>query len=137
MNKGGTLSAEKTLAIVRKMASHGIIPELSFVLGNPPEPEADARQTMEFIRTLKRANPDAEIILYAYTPLPVAGGLYALAVGRGFQFPQTLDDWISPAWQDFAQRRSAHLPWVNDPLRRQVRAFERVLNAYYPTTTDP
>ncbi|HEX5415875.1 MAG TPA: radical SAM protein, partial [Chloroflexota bacterium] len=50
MNKGGTASTEKTLAIAAKTASYGIVPEFSFVLGNPPDPEADVRQTLEFIR---------------------------------------------------------------------------------------
>ena len=34
-------------------------------------------------------------------------------------------------------RRSSHMPWVEDPLRREIHNFERVLNAYYPTATDP
>jgi hypothetical protein len=28
------------------------------------------------------------------------------------------------------------MPWFDDPLRRRVHDFERVLNAYYPTVTD-
>jgi hypothetical protein len=28
------------------------------------------------------------------------------------------------------------MPWLNPALRRRVRDFERVLNAYYPTSTD-
>jgi radical SAM superfamily enzyme YgiQ (UPF0313 family) len=137
MNKGGTASTEKTMAIARKMAEYGIVPEFSFVLGNPPDPEADLRQTIEFIRKLKRANPNAEIILYMYTPVPLAGELYEEAKAEGFRFPDTLEGWISDDWQEFAQRRSAHTPWLDDPLRRYVHDFERVLNAYYPTITDP
>src|SRR5690606_5269512 len=70
MNKGKSASTEKTLAIAEKMRRYGIVPEFSFVLGNPPDPEADVRQTLEFIRTVKRVNPDAEIIFYMYTPVP-------------------------------------------------------------------
>ena len=29
------------------------------------------------------------------------------------------------------------MPWVQDGLRSHVRNFERVLNAYYPTSTNP
>jgi radical SAM superfamily enzyme YgiQ (UPF0313 family) len=136
MNKGGKASTEKTLEIARKMASYGIVPEMSFVLGNPPDPETDVRQTMEFIRKVKRINPATEIILYMYTPVPLAGELYEQAKADGFTFPETLDEWISPEWQEFSQRRSTTMPWVKDPLRQQVRDFERVLNAYYPTATD-
>ncbi|HWQ13254.1 MAG TPA: radical SAM protein [Roseiflexaceae bacterium] len=136
MNKGGTASTEKTLAIARKMAELGIVPEMSFVLGNPPEPENDVRQTIAFIRRVKQANPRTEIILYMYTPVPLAGELYEQARAEGFRFPETLEEWTSPAWQEFSQRRSTGMPWLRDPLRRQVRDFERVLNAYYPTATD-
>jgi tRNA A37 methylthiotransferase MiaB len=137
MNKGGTASTEKTLEIAAKMACYGIIPEFSFVLGNPPDPEADVHQTLEFVRAVKRVNPSAEIIFYMYTPVPLAGTLYDEAVALGFQFPQTLDEWISPRWQEFSQRRNIQVPWLNDPLRRQVHDFERVLNAFYPTVTNP
>ena len=137
MNKGGKASAEKTLEIAARMRGYGIVPEFSFVLGNPPDPEADTLQTLAFIRRVKRAHPEAEIILYMYTPVPLAGELYEQAKAEGFAFPETLEEWIDPSWQEFAQRRSARVPWVKDPLRRRVRNFERVLNAYYPTATDP
>ncbi len=136
MNKGGTASAEKTLEIAAKMRRYGIIPEMSFVLGNPPEPDRDVHETLEFIRTVKRVNPATEIILYMYTPVPLAGELYEQAKAEGFAFPETLDEWISPEWREFSQRRSVSLPWLHDPLRRQLRDFQRVLNAYYPTQTD-
>ena len=136
MNKGGTASTEKTLEIARKMQHYGVVPEFSFVLGNPPDPEADTRGTLEFIRKVKRVNPAVEIILYMYTPVPLAGELYEQAKASGFRFPETLEGWIDDDWQEFLQRRSAHVPWMHDPLRREVRDFERVLNAYYPTSTD-
>jgi radical SAM superfamily enzyme YgiQ (UPF0313 family) len=136
MNKGGTASTEKTLAIARKMADYDIVPEFSFVLGNPPDPETDVRQTLEFIRKVKAVNQGAEIILYMYTPVPLAGELYEQAKAEGFRFPDTLEGWISRDWQEFSQRRSSHMPWLDDPLRRQVHDFERVLNAYFPTVSD-
>jgi hypothetical protein len=137
MNKGGSASTDKTLQIAEHMRRYNIVPEFSFVLGNPPDPEADVHQTLEFIKKVKRVNPHTEIIMYCYTPVPLAGELYDEAKAQGFLFPQTLEEWISPDWQDFSQRRSAHIPWVADPVRRQMRDFERVLSAYYPTITNP
>src|SRR5206468_1926330 len=137
MNKGGSASTNKTLEIAEKMRKYGIVPEFSFVLGNPPDPEADVRQTLEFIRKVKRVNPHTEIIMYVYTPVPLAGELYEEAKAEGFAFPQTLEEWVSADWQDFAQRRSAQIPWLADPLRHRMRDFERVLSAYYPTITNP
>jgi len=136
MNKGGTAAAEKTMAIAGKMAEYGIVPELSFVLGNPPDPVEDAERTIAFIRRVKKVNPRSEIVLYLYSPVPLAGALYEEAKASGFCFPETLEEWVAPEWQAFSQRRSLSMPWIERSLRQRVSDFERVLNAYYPTSTD-
>jgi hypothetical protein len=135
MGKGGGVSPEATLELVRLMGSFAIVPELSFVLGSPPDPEGDAAATLELIRRVKRANPATEIILYLYTPVPLPGEMLAAVESRGFAFPDTLEGWVSRDWLDFAQRRGRLDPWFRPSLKRRVRDFERVLNAYYPTTT--
>jgi radical SAM superfamily enzyme YgiQ (UPF0313 family) len=137
MNKGGSASTDKTLALAEKAGRYGIVPEYSFVLGNPPDPEADIHQTIDFIRRVKRVNPATEIIMYMYTPVPLAGELYDQARAEGFRFPETLEEWLSPEWQDFEQRRSDQMPWIEDRVRRYVRDFEKVLSAYHTTRTNP
>ena len=137
MDKGGTVSPDKTLEIAARMKEHGIIPEFSFVLGNPPDPETDVRETLDFVRRVKQVNPQAEIILYHYTPVPLAGDLYGAAQAAGFEFPATLDEWAGGQWQDFAQRYSTVMPWLSPATSRRIRNFQRVINAYYPTATDP
>ena len=137
MDKGGKASTQNTLAIAERSRLPGIIPEFSFVLGSPPEPEEDTVQTLEFIRRIKQVNPASEIVLYLYTPVPLAGDLYDTVIDGGFLFPKTLEEWVAPEWREFSQRRSGKLPWVDPDLRRRVKNFERVLNAYYPTSTDP
>ena len=136
MNKGGTATVEKTIEIARKMRDHSIIPEFSFIVGNPPEPRKDAERTMAFIRRLKRVNPACEIVLYLYTPVPLVGNLFDEAMAQGFSFPRTLDEWTAPQWTAFSARRSLTVPWLERSLRQRIWDFERVLNAYYPTTTD-
>ena len=139
MNKGGQASTKLTLDLALKMKSYGIIPEYSFVLGNPPEPERDTEITFEFIRKLKKLNPATELILYTYTPVPMdAGGgdLFERAIEAGFKFPTTLEEWTQGLWREFALRREPDTPWLDNNMYRKVRNFERVINAYYPTTTD-
>jgi hypothetical protein len=136
MNKGGTVSPDQTLALAARMRQYGVIPEFSFVLGNPPDPVADIERTLTFIRALKKVNPLTEVILYMYTPVPQAGTLYDTATDMGFRFPETLDGWIEGDWQGFSLRRDPHTPWMRPRLTRRVRDFESVLNAYYPTATD-
>ena len=136
MNKGGKAAAGLTLELVRRMRGLGIVPELSFVLGNPPDPRTDVDATLSFIRRLKRVNPETEMVLYMYTPVPLEGTLYDEARALGFKFPDTLDEWVSGNWRDFSLRRDPHTPWLDERLRRRVRNFEGVINAYYPTVTD-
>ena len=136
MNKGGTASADLTIGLAARMKSYGIVPEFSFVVGNPPDPEADLAQTLSFIRRLKQVNDATEIILYVYSPVPMDGTFYEAAQDQGFRFPDTLDGWVSDRWQTFALRRDPSTPWSHGEVRQKVRDFESVLNAYYPTVTD-
>jgi len=136
MNKGGKASAALALELAGRMRSFGVVPEFSFVLGSPPDPLGDMAQTFEFIRRIKRINPATEIILYTYTPAGTDGALYAEARKLGFTFPTTLDEWASDAWRQQSLRRGEGLPWLDGTVRKRVRNFERVLNAFYPTVTD-
>ncbi|MGH2520934.1 MAG: B12-binding domain-containing radical SAM protein, partial [Anaerolineales bacterium] len=136
MNKGGKATANLTIELARRMKSFGIVPEFSFVLGNPPDPVADIRATIGFIRKIKEVNPATETILYVYTPVPQEGTLYEEAKAMGFKFPDTLAEWVSGDWRLFSLRRDPHTPWLNPEIKKMVRDFERVLNAYYPTVTD-
>jgi anaerobic magnesium-protoporphyrin IX monomethyl ester cyclase len=137
MNKGGKVSPNLTLELARRMREYGIVPEYSFVLGSPPDPEADVDSTIRFIRRVKEVNPATEIIMYVYTPVPQEGTLFEEARSLGFTFPETLDGWVSGNWRDFALRRDPKTPWLRGDVRRRVRDFESVLNAYHPTVTDP
>ena len=136
MNKGGTATADQTLELAARMKAYGVVPEFSFVVGNPPDPAADLAQTLKFIRQLKRVNDAAEIILYTYSPVPAEGMFYESSREQGFKFPDTLDAWVSDEWQAFALRRDPATPWSHGDVRKKVRDFESVLNAYYPTVTD-
>jgi radical SAM superfamily enzyme YgiQ (UPF0313 family) len=137
MNKGGKSSTEQTLALVERMKHYGIVPELSFVLGNPPDPHADIEASIKFIRKLKRINPATELVLYIYTPVPQENSeLFEAAKKLGFKFPETLDEWAGDSWSTFALRRDPGTPWFKEDSRVRVRNFESVINAYYPTVTD-
>jgi radical SAM superfamily enzyme YgiQ (UPF0313 family) len=134
MDKGG-LEVRHTRELNRRARAWGIRPEFSFVLGNPGDPEGDAERSLALARALKDDNPDCEIILYLYTPVPLPG-MYDAAVSEGFSFPDTLDGWVSPEWGAYAQRRDPRTPWMRDRLRRRVHDFEAVLHARHPSATD-
>lgn len=137
MNKGGRQTTAQALEVAARMRDFDIVPEMSFLLGNPPDPERDIADTIQFIRRVKRVNPDTEIVLYFYSPVPLAGDMYNTALNSGFSFPADLDQWAKADWVDFAQHRSAVLPWLTPSIRRSLKDFQRVLHATYPTRTDP
>jgi hypothetical protein len=43
---------------------------------------------------------------------------------------------MTPAWQKFDLRKSPVIPWLKQRHYAKIRGFERVLNGYYPTSTD-
>lgn len=137
MNKGGKSGIDKTLGIAERMQRYGIVPEFSFVLGTPPDPIASIEKTIQFIKMVKEVNPASELILYMYTPTPQENStLLKEAESLGFSFPETLEEWAGEDWADKSLRRNPGTPWSQDPVRRKIRDFETVINAYYPTVTD-
>ncbi len=137
MNKGGMASTAATLEIARRLKNYSIVPEFSFILGNPPNPDADIKSTFGFIKQVKQINPATEIILYLYSPEPVAGEMLEAATAGGFKFPPTLEEWLGENWSQFAHRHNPNTPWLRPYHRQQVLDFGQVLNAYFPTTTNP
>jgi anaerobic magnesium-protoporphyrin IX monomethyl ester cyclase len=119
----------------------GIIPEYSFVLGMPNDDPAKVtnqiNDDIQFIKTIKKLNPNTEIIIYVYSPVPTEGSeLYEKIQEHGFHFPQHLEDWLSPAWERFDLRKNPLTPWLTKKHIDTIKNFETVLNAYSPTQTD-
>ena len=99
MQKG--ITTEETVTMAHRTRQFGIIPEFSFVIGNPGDPERDTRETVGFIRKLKPINPDSEIIVQHYTPTPQPGKMYG-DVDNQIAFPDSpaggpkRSGWITP-----------------------------------------
>ncbi|MDX1911163.1 MAG: radical SAM protein [Saprospiraceae bacterium] len=141
MDKGGKQTGEQILAFAGRMKKMDIIPEYSFVLGLPAETEDEVWRQIEadiaFIQRVKEINPATEIIIYVYSPVPTEGSeLYNKILEAGFRFPETLDDWLSPQWEQFDLRRNPLTPWLTPAMVRRIQDFETVLNARFPTISD-
>ena len=141
MDKGGTQTGQQIKEFAERLRKFDIVPEYSFVLGMPADSEAKVNsqinEDINFIREIKRLNPDTEIIIYVYSPVPTEGSdLYETIQAQGFQFPQKLEDWLSPSWEKFDLRKNPLTPWLKGKHIKRIKDFETVLNAYYPTKTD-
>ncbi len=141
MDKGGKQTAAQIKSFAARLRKFDIVPEYSFVLGMPADtPEQVMRQIdddIRFIKEIKAVNPDTEIIIYLYSPVPTEGSeLYDQIIKAGFSFPEQLEDWLDPSWENFDLRKNPLTPWLTPAMVDKVKNFETVLNAYYPTVSD-
>jgi radical SAM superfamily enzyme YgiQ (UPF0313 family) len=138
MNKGGTQTPDLVLKFAERIKQFDIIPEFSFVFGSPSaDVEGGIDRDIEYIRRVKEINPKAEIIFYVYAPVLLPGSrMFEEAKTHGFEYPKTLEEWVSPKWQHLDLRKETATPWLKGHHIVKIRNFERVLNAYYPTVSD-
>jgi len=133
MNKD--LKAEDTLELASRIRQFGIIPEFSIIFGNPKDPEGDTRDCFRFIRKLKKLNPDAEIVVQHYTPVPQRNRMYG-GVEEQIRFPTSPDEWATRRWQKFATQKDPSTPWLRRRTKRSIDNFELVVASRWPTVQD-
>jgi hypothetical protein len=145
MRKGTRV--EQTFEAARLCREYGVIPEFSFVLGGPEDPEGEIDKTLGFIRRLKQIHPECEVILYFYSPTPQRDPAWRKAdAGRfpipvlnsygpdGPDLPMTPEEWTEPRWINYVCHQDA--PWLTPKLRQRVADFSRVLACRFPTVQD-
>ncbi len=144
--KKGTRVAH-TLEAARRCFEYGVIPEFSFVLGGPTDPEGEIEKTLTFIKRLKTIHPRCEVILYFYSPTPRreavtertrTSGLRLPVLERygpeGPDLPDTPEEWTQPRWIEYVCHQDA--PWLSPKMRRRVKDFGTVLGCRFPTVQD-
>jgi radical SAM superfamily enzyme YgiQ (UPF0313 family) len=130
------LGTAEILDCARRCRAHGIVPEFSFIFGNPIDPTRDVEDTIRFTYRLKKVSPECEILVFLYTPVPQPGYLYEDATRQGFRFPATLEEWAEPRWVKFMSMKDPQTPWLPPGLRRRIMDFELVIKSRFPTATD-
>lgn len=130
------IGTDEILECARRCRRHGIVPEFSFIFGNPIDPRRDVEETIDFMHRLKRVSPECEVLIFMYTPVPQPGQLFADATRLGFRFPATLEEWAEPRWVRFMSMKDAQTPWLPPGLRERIADFELVVKSRFPTATD-
>jgi radical SAM superfamily enzyme YgiQ (UPF0313 family) len=133
MGKGTTTA--QILEVAARTRAHGIIPEFSFVFGDPHDPEREMENTFAFIRRLKDVNPDMELISYFYTPTPQRRGTYG-DVDALSGTPTRLEEWTEPEWVGWMTHEAPQVSWMDQRLRARVHDFELVLKSRFPSVHD-
>jgi anaerobic magnesium-protoporphyrin IX monomethyl ester cyclase len=133
MQKGTTTA--QIAEVAARTRVHGIIPEFSFVFGDPQDPEREIDNTLAFIRRLKGINPAMELISYFYTPTPQRRGTYG-DVDALAGTPATLEEWMQPEWLAWMTHEEPLVPWMDQRLRARVHDFVRELRSRFPSVHD-
>jgi anaerobic magnesium-protoporphyrin IX monomethyl ester cyclase len=133
MNKGTTTA--QILDVAARSREHGIVPEFSFVFGDPDDPAQEIDNTLAFVRRLKAVNPAMELISYFYTPTPQRAGTYG-GVDALSGTPTTLEEWTTPAWLAWMTHEDPEVPWLDRRLKARVEDFELVLKSRFPSVHD-
>lgn len=133
MNKGTTTA--QILEVAARSKAHGIIPEFSFVFGDPDNPEREIENTLAFVRRLKDVNPAMELVTYFYTPTPQRRGTYG-NVDAVSGTPTSLDVWVEPEWLAWMTHEDPIVPWLDRRLKAKVEDFELVLKSRFPSVQD-
>ena len=144
MRKGSRV--EHTLEVARLCRAYGVIPEFSFVLGGPQDPEGEIERTLGFIKRVKQQHPECEVVLYFYSPTPQRSRASVRTPGEaqlpvlerygptGPALPTTPEEWTEPQWIDYVCHRDA--PWLSPRMRQRVKDFATVLACRFPTVQD-
>ena len=135
MQKG--ITTQQVMEVAARARQHGIVPEFSFVFGDPDEPEREIDMTLSFIRKLKVINPAMEMVTHFYTPMPqrqsrtTYGAIDPLA-----GTPEILEEWTTPEWIRWMTFEDPNVPWLNARLKARVEDFELVLKSRFPSVHD-
>ncbi len=145
MRKGSRV--QHTLEVAARCREFGVIPEFSFMLGGPEDPEAEVDKTLRFIRRLKAIYPECEVILYFYSPTPQRDPALRRSQGaagdrpllnrfgpNGPELPTTPEEWTQQRWLDYVCHRDA--PWLTHRLRQHIRDFSLVFGCRFPSVQD-
>jgi hypothetical protein len=145
MKKGSRV--EHTFEVARRLREHNVIPEFSFVLGGPTDPEGEIEKTLSFIKKIKAIHPACEVVLYFYSPTPRrqrasddtrTTGLRLPIMEEygpeGPPMPTTPEEWTEPRWINYVCHQDA--PWLSPKMRQRVQDFATVLGCRFPTVQD-
>jgi anaerobic magnesium-protoporphyrin IX monomethyl ester cyclase len=108
-----------------KCAQHNLIPDYSFTLGYPPNPDSDIEHSFSLIRELKKITPSGTVMFYRYTP-------YSLDDPNSsqIQFPSRWEDWADSKWESWSLT-SSKTPWMTQKSIRKISNFQTVLTCAY------
>ena len=121
------ITVEQILQTARRCKQFGFRGQFNFMMGFPFEKESDLEQTLKLIDDIHAINPDFDIQLFPYTPVPRTE-LAEECLEYGYTQPVELE-----AWADF-EYGSIKMPWLSDKLRQRIDTMTTI--AWFAFTSE-
>jgi anaerobic magnesium-protoporphyrin IX monomethyl ester cyclase len=112
------IKIEQVYAVADKMLKFGISGHFPFIVGFPDETDAHIQATLDCAKRLRSMSPDFLTPIFYFKPYP-GSALVIEAVARGFQLPQTLEEW---ATFDYVAGEPG--PWVSAEKFERIERFK-------------
>jgi anaerobic magnesium-protoporphyrin IX monomethyl ester cyclase len=112
------IKIEQVFATAEKMVQHGIAGHFPFIVGFPEESESSIQASLDVAKRLRAMSPDFLTPIFYFKPYP-GSELVIEAVARGFQLPQTLEEW---AQFDYVAGMPG--PWVTPEKFELIERFK-------------
>ncbi len=109
---------EQVFHTAQKMLQHDIAGHFPFIVGFPDESDASIQATLDCAKKLRSLSADFLTPIYYFKPYP-GSELVIEAVARGFQLPQTLQE-----WSQFDYVAGMPGPWVSPEKFRLIERFK-------------
>jgi anaerobic magnesium-protoporphyrin IX monomethyl ester cyclase len=109
---------EQVFETAEKMLQHDIAGHFPFIVGFPDESESSIQASLDVAKRLRSMSPDFLTPIYYFKPYP-GSELVIEAVARGFQLPETLEDW---AQFDYVAGMPG--PWVTPEKFELIERFK-------------
>jgi anaerobic magnesium-protoporphyrin IX monomethyl ester cyclase len=112
------IKISQVFATAEKMVQHGIAGHFPFIVGFPEESESSIQASLDVAKRLRAMSPDFLTPIFYFKPYP-GSELVIEAVARGFQLPQTLEEW---AQFDYVAGMPG--PWVTPEKFELIERFK-------------
>lgn len=112
------IKIEQVFATAEKMVEHGIAGHFPFIVGFPDESESSIQASLDVAKRLRAMSPDFLTPIFYFKPYP-GSELVIEAVARGFQLPETLEEW---ARFDYVAGMPG--PWVTPEKFELIERFK-------------
>jgi radical SAM superfamily enzyme YgiQ (UPF0313 family) len=109
---------EQVFATAEKMVQHRLAGHFPFIVGFPDESDASIQASLDVAKRLRAMSPDFLTPIYYFKPYP-GSELVIEAVSRGFQLPDTLEDWAK-----FDYVAGLPGPWVSAEKFELIERFK-------------